>query len=390
MEKGRYSIIMLLGSILAGLVYAFLGEFFYSAAQNILPGIAITAVYFTGLFLFLGIAVYLIGKLVYSQSYSPVNKKQWILTFVLIIGLSCLFEFIYEIIQPGERLKDFDSYLFIIDDSGSMEITDPGFDRYKVIENMTKDKPEDFRYGIYSFSDETTVLRDMAPVSVKSDFAASLGGGTAIKGALTTVLADIDTGKLKDMGNCRILLLSDGEATDVDAFNKYRCTELLDDYAKKGISISTIGFEVPDDELMNLIADKTGGVYVKVENIDQLENGMMEAAKVNKIYRNLLGFRDNSFLNILLGILRIVFVAGLGVIIALEKTILCERFINTTSVLISSLFGGILAGICLEIGMNGLGIPPVIMRTLTCILIAFVLLRQDLYLSKSRGARVIQ
>ncbi len=390
MEKGRYSVIMLLGSILAGILYAFLGEIFYSAAQNILPGIVITAVYFTGLFLFLGIAVYLIGKLVYSQSYSPVNKKQWIITFVLIIGLSCLFEFIYEIIQPGEKLKDFDSYLFIIDDSGSMEMTDPGFDRYKIIENMTKDKPEDFKYGIYSFSDETAVLREMAPVSVQSNFEPFLGGGTAIKGALTTVLADIESGKREDMGNCRILLLSDGAATDVDAFNKYRCTELLDDYAKKGISISTIGFEVPDDELMNLIADKTGGVYVKVENIDQLETGMMEAAKVNKIYRNLLGFRDNSFLNIVLGLLRIVFVAGLGVIIALEKTILCERFINTTSVLISSLIGGILAGICLEIGMNGLGIPPVIMRTVTCILIAFVLLRKDLYLARSRGARVIQ
>ena len=61
-----------------------------------------------------------------------------------------------------------------------------------------------------------------------------------------------------------------------------------------------------------------------------------------------------------------------------EKTILSERFLDTSAVMQSSAIGSILAGICIELGMNMLGVHPTIMRILTCILIAFTLLKNDL------------
>jgi len=387
-NKGKYSMGMLLGSIFAGLIYGIFGEVLYRIGERFLPSILLTAVYFTGLFLFLGLAVYLIGKLIYSQSRWSINLTQWIITFILIMALSCLFEFIYDVIQPSNKLKNFDSYLFVIDESGSMDTNDPQMQRYAAFSSLIEEKPDDFSYGIYSFNDEVQVLREMAPKSVPLDgsVAVNTGGGTAIKGTLSRILSDIQNGMLGDVKNCRVVLLSDGYATDVDVVNKYMITSELDEFSKLGYSISTIGLGEADDELMGLIADKTGGVYIKIDDASQLEAGMSEATVVNKISRNLLGYRDNAFMNWLLGILRILFVVGLGVVIAFEKTILCERFVNTMSVLISSIVGSTLAGLCLEIGMNGIGIPPQLMRIITCILIAFVFLRHDLFLTGNRGS----
>ena len=61
----------------------------------------------------------------------------------------------------------------------------------------------------------------------------------------------------------------------------------------------------------------------------------------------------------------------------LNKTVLCERYLNTNPVLISSAIGSALAGICLEAGMNTLGLHPSAMRMALCMLIAFTLLYED-------------
>ncbi len=63
--------------------------------------------------------------------------------------------------------------------------------------------------------------------------------------------------------------------------------------------------------------------------------------------------------------------------VAVEKTVLCERFLNTNSVLASSVAGSALGGICLEAGMNMLGLHPSAMRAALCVLVGFTLLRED-------------
>ena len=46
MEKGRYSFKMLIGSILAGLVFAVIGEVLYQALKGILPRVVMAEIYF--------------------------------------------------------------------------------------------------------------------------------------------------------------------------------------------------------------------------------------------------------------------------------------------------------------------------------------------------------
>ena len=124
MWKKRFSIKMIIGSILAGFIYGLAGELIYKNMELPVPHIIVVMLYFTGMFLFLGIAVYFIGKSGNYQSYTQVNKKQWLAAFVLMIFLSLLFEFLYSNISLKAKGQDFSSYLFVVDNSGSMDNTD--------------------------------------------------------------------------------------------------------------------------------------------------------------------------------------------------------------------------------------------------------------------------
>lgn len=105
MGKGKYSWKMLLGSTLAGVLYGLAGEVLYHVLIKNTPSILTTFIYFTDMFLFLGLVVYLVGKSIYSHAYRAVNRKQWALTFLLIMGLSVLFELLAGIcIEIGMNL----------------------------------------------------------------------------------------------------------------------------------------------------------------------------------------------------------------------------------------------------------------------------------------------
>lgn len=77
MGKGKYSWKMLLGSTLAGVLYGLAGEVLYHILIKNTSSILTTFIYFTGLFLFLGLVVYLVGKSIYSHAYRAVNLNYW-------------------------------------------------------------------------------------------------------------------------------------------------------------------------------------------------------------------------------------------------------------------------------------------------------------------------
>lgn len=402
MEKGRYSFKMLIGSILAGLVFAIIGEVLYQALKGILPRVAMAEIYFVGLFLFLGLAIWLIGKTVYSRTYKGVLMNRWAILLVAMLALTAVFELLYEI----EIEKKDDAYIFVIDCSGSMcgNFTDAitgnyieeGSDaeglRFKAIDNMLADKPDDFQYAVYLFGSEVVCAREMGPKSDGEDYPRdSSMGGTAIKLTLETLMQDIKN-KNTDLSklNARVIFLSDGVSTDNVSAGSDIYKEILpvlEEYAAEGISIGTVGFIGADEKLMNLIADETGGVFVNVDNVNDLEDAMFKAGDLGDA-RHLLGYRNSENLNLLYAIMRILFITGLGVVIGLEKAVICEKFLDTTAVLKSSVVGSALAGICMEIGMNGLKLPSALIRVLACILISFTLLREDFLGRNDSGAEV--
>ncbi len=382
MSRSRFSIKMLIGSILAGFIYGLIGEYVYQNIERTVSPVVITTVYFTAMYLFVGFAVYMLGKLGHYYADSSVNRRQWAAAFVLMLLLAALFQVIYGRIgtKTSEQVS---SYLFVIDNSGSMGKTDPNGMRYEAIQTLLEHKDPDFCYGIYHFSDSAQMVRNMEPVSEGGVGREPVNqGGTAVINALDTILHDLDESTLQLDNHCRMILLSDGYATDLDETSRYDCIRKLEQFADRGISISTVGMTGDvDTQLLMLIADKTGGTYVSVRNVEQLEQGMRQAAQTQEGSRNLLGYRSEKDTGILFSAVRIIFIICLGILVAVEKTVLCERFLNTNSVLVSSVIGSALAGICLEAGMNTFGLHPSVMRIALCILIAFTLLHEDVVMA---------
>lgn len=379
MCKKRFSIKMVIGSILAGLIYGVAGELIYKSIELQIPHIIIVMLYFTGMFLFLGIAVYFIGKAGNYQSYAPVNKKQWVAAFILMVLFSLLFEFLYSNISFKAKGHNFSSYVFVIDSSGSMNETDPEGMCYKAVDKLLGNKDSEFEYAIYKFSDSTELAREMAPVDKDIEKQEIVNaGGTQIANALETVLKDIQSGKMVLGNDPRVILLSDGQATDVDSSNMDGYNIILEQFKEQGITISTVGMtHEADTKLLMHTARSTGGIFASVDNVEQLEQEMEQMVEEVKEDRSLLKAHTESGINWFFAVLRILFITCLGVIIAVEKAILCERFLNTNTVLISSVTGSVMAGIFMEAGMDFLNLPPGIVRITACTLAAFTLLHED-------------
>lgn len=388
--SGNLSLKMLFGSIILGILYGFIGEFLYLILDGRLPRVVVTAIYFIGLLLFLSLGMTLVNKMIYSVGKNQVNFTKVILAFVVMLIASMLFEFIYDVIQKKDDVVNAESYVFLLDVSGSMDSNDPANLRYEAIDKLLEQKDDSFEYAVYTFSDEIYKVRDMQPVSVPMDFYSLENGGmTAINGVLSTLYNDIEHGNIKINKNTRVILLSDGIASDINFFNKSKFIKLLGNYAGKGITVSTIGLIEADKDLMNMIAEKTGGVYIDVQDATLLESAMVQAtSNDNLALRNLLNYREMTDLDILLAILRILFLVGIAMIIAFEKTVICSNFVNTNSVWVGSVIGGVLSGIAIEVGMNTLGILPLFMRVIACIMLAFTILFEDVNMGYSDDAGV--
>jgi uncharacterized protein YacL len=391
MSNGRYSIRVLIASILAGVLYYFIGEIIYKTLKVLeIPRVILTGAYFTGFFLVLGLVLFFVVKSMHWIKDRQLNVKQWLLFLVLMIVCSMLFEFIYDLVINRKKAQEIDSYIFLLDYSGSMDINDPNGMRYDAVDKLLENKPDDFPYAIYVFENDTIRLRDMLPKSEQVDFEyPANAGGTNIYYAFKTIMRDIKSGELTIGKNCRIIFLTDGVASDIWYLNKASFIRSLDEYVEKDISISTVGLLNSDEQLMTAIAEKTDGVFISVDNIDQLEDAIRTAGTVtNKYLRDLLGYRNGDYLNWLLAIMRIVFVALLGMIIGLQKATICDRFLNTNSVVWASLVLSAIAGVFIEVGMNTFGMNENIVRAITCVLIAFTLLKDDPANLSDVGARV--
>ena len=371
----KYSIKLGIISIVAGVIYGVIGEVLYGLLHPDFPRILVTAIYFIGLFIVVSLALSLGDKILYRRARGKIKFGKVLLLFFAMFAAAALLEFVYDLVTPLSK-KESDSYIFLLDCSGSMDDSDPDGLRYEAMNKLLETKDDSFQYAVYLFSHEITKIRDLKPVSdgivpitTKND------GGTYIKGVLETVLEDYDSGAMNAGGKTRVILLSDGAPTDFDF--SWQIMGLLKEFSERDISVSTVGLLYADADLMNLIAEKTNGIFINVDNIEDLEQAMQDAGAMDEDKRNLLGFRMYNSADLLLAIMRIVFITVLGLILAFAKTEMCENFTRTKSVFISSVICGILAGLAVEIGINGLGLPQLLIRLLACVLLAFTLLEEE-------------
>ena len=304
---------------------------------------------------------------------------------LLITGLGTLFQWLYGL--RSQNLPTSTSYIFVIDDSGSMATNDPDQQRYAAIDEVLKGQPAEFPYTVYSFSNSVSVLRPMQPSSENDAPLTGLSSGsTYIKAALKQILADYQSGAWDGGGRPKVILLTDGYASDIPFFFTVR--KILKQYSQSNISISTVGLGEVDTTLLERIANATGGIFVDISDAAMLGEAMKNAAS-SYSSDDLLTVRSTVGKDFLYGFLRVLFLTLLGLSIGLVSAVAYGQLDASSLVFVSS---GILsfAGALLMELLTAFGFPDRLCWLLLWLLIAAMLCTQQVASrgrSSSRPAR---
>lgn len=349
--KKKINLTLLVATAVFGLVFGIATNIFIDSLMENLWRPLVVALLFTVFAVLLCIVI-----TVFKRDKDNISDKKTIVLHMLIISVALfastmLFEFLYEI-EPNKDIKEATSYIFLIDDSGSMQESDPQNRRATTLQNLIDKKSGDFSYAVYSFSNDVKKCRDMMPKSYGNTLLTLKSeGGTALFTALKTVIADINSGALKLDSETKVLLLSDGYAGDTPFFKG----SLLKKFNKRNITVSTIGLgNGVDEHTMQQIAEYTGGVYVHADNASMLEDAMTEAATASKSYRHLLGYRGFCSTNTLHAIMRTVFLLIIIALIQMLKIYACGKVYTPN--LILCIVTGIVTVLMPEIALENINL----------------------------------
>ncbi|MDR2655244.1 MAG: VWA domain-containing protein [Oscillospiraceae bacterium] len=370
----KLNIVLLVVTLLAGAAAWVTGGVFYANFETEMPRALLIGIIFLVLYLLLLVAVLITGLIrgTFEDGVYFLDSKAKIIAGALVGGLlvfllAMLFQWLYGL-DPPESVTAPTSYVFVIDDSGSMDDSDPEGLRYSSISEVLNGMPKDFPFMVYSFSDGVDITRPMAPVSSGTDVTVNINGGmTNIKSALEQVLADYKNGVWQDAKMPKVILLSDGYATDIDWLLS-PIGGLLKEYNGSGISISTVGLGEPDRDLLEQIARDTGGVFIYAEDASKL-NEAMRGAVTKQTFRDLLSARAPTSINILHGIMRVLFITLLGSVISLFIGLAYTQEDDLKLILAVGVLKSLLGGLLMEIG-TALGLSDKIAWPVLWLLIA--------------------
>lgn len=366
-KQTSFNVVMLVLSIVGTVIFYLVGEALQNLMAENVPGPVFIGIYFLVFGIILAIALFL-SHLINGTSPENGNPLYILITLgILLIG-GMLFEFLYELGGKEVQVIETDC-IFIIDNSGSMEANDPNQVRIRALEEIVNEKGSDFKYAVYSLGSEVGMIRQMAPASEGTGtLMRDPNGGTPIVGTLTQIQNDIENGVLSISGNTRIIMLTDGGATDNGFLLHTPINKPLKYFAKHNIVINTVGLGDVDNNLMQKIADKTGGVFIMADDITKLTDAMKDAARISAD-RNLLSYRPNVGMDWLYAFMRILFIAVLGLSFLPLKLALTGNVESESMVLVFVVAGSIIAALFMELGINLIGFSPAIMRLISVILI---------------------
>lgn len=357
-------------SALIGVLFFLIGQILYpSLTENIWTPLGI-ALYFLVFSVIMLISMFVLNQVRQDYSYwfksgkKDTVKKAYIrgvACIIVLFVLSGLFEFFYEL--GKESYYDPTSYVFLIDDSGSMSANDPQCVRSEAISKIMENQTDNIPYAVYKFTDQSQLIKVMGKYSKSDKYEFLSDGGTDIVTSLDTVINELLSKKVNGGDHPKVLLLSDGESSNwgiKDVISKCRDNE---------IAVSTIGFNV-NSHLLSKIARKTGGIYINVNDIDDLQEQMNKAI-TSFLDRNLISDRFVLRNDGLYAFLRILFLCLMGVVFSWMKY---ESFCSAKGpkydgvVLKVSLAGTAIASIMMEICFSVFDLPSWLIRLIFCIL----------------------
>lgn len=366
-SKARINKPVALISALAGGGIWFLCSYLYSLYKLKIPGVLLVPILFTLLFAVVFLSVW-VGSVItgsFDRSSHLYSGWQSMLRY-LVIGLMVIFlltmllEYVYEL-NPKQKIIEPTSYIFVIDESGSMSGNDPKGLRYDAIREIMDDPENTLPYMVYAFSSEPRILRDMGTISQNEPvIPVTCDGGTAIRETTLRMLQDYKEQKWDGGDNPKIIFLTDGYATDLDngflwlKGNVPEFNAALDEYSNLGINISTVGLGSVDKELMRKMAETTGGIFIRVDQANDLSMAMKTAA-TSYSERNLLSARYMKSMNKLFGFLRILFLSLIGTLIGALFALAYMDIASMPIIIINSTVGAVIGSVLLETGVqNGI------------------------------------
>lgn len=343
-------------SLLAGLVSWIVCWVFYNIFVDALPRTLLLGLIFLMLAAILSVVLFTLGSAAGSRGDVPGHPISIPIGCVVMLLAASLFQFLYGLTPPNKTVTGPSSYIFVIDNSGSMDTSDPEGKRYEAIQEILQDEPVDFPFMVYGFDSSSYIMRDMAPKSESwVDFEYENGGGTSILGTLNKVIDDYSNGSWDGGNNPRVVLLTDGYATDI-VFN-FGVNSMLKKYGKNRLSVSCVGLGDVDKKLLDTIASKTDGVFIDVDNTSALAKAMRSAATTfTETQRDLVTVRTNGSPGVLYAILRILFLVILGLGIGFLKLVAYGDGESAGRILLITLVGSGIGALLLEIGTS-LGVP---------------------------------
>ena len=367
MKIQKKSIIAILFFIVFGALYGILANLFFDKMVSILWAPLAIALYFLVFTVLLCLLVVFVVKKLGHDNKRKAMIRGMAIVLLAVFVLSMLFEFLYEL-GLNVEMSEPDSYILMIDDSGSMKDSDPHTQREKAIGTLVQDKPEDFNYSIYIFSDEVNKNRDMQPKSYGfTGIDLNAEGGTAMFGCLEKVLSDISSGNLKTTSSTRAILLSDGYAGDKPLLK----SKLLKEYVDNNIVISTIGLgSGVDTRTMKQIAEYTGGVYIHIDDASMLDTAILDAS-MHTSTRNLLGFRGFCKTDVLHAVLRVLFLLIIISLIYVLKIYSYGKYYNPNLIISGILC--VIAGFWPEIALQKFSCNDNLVRVVFCVLISITI-----------------
>lgn len=264
--------------------------------------------------------------------------------------LMCLCEFIYEL-NSAYTVAEFNDYIFVVDDSGSMSGSDPSDLRYSALDNLLESMGQDKRVGLIRFTDQ----RDSAPIQMdyltpghKEILKENIqrhqsSGGTDIQQALDQALEMYSQDALSGRHPVVVLLSDGGSSVNVSG--------VANRYLKEGVAISTVALGSGASEaLLQELAQATGGQYFEVEEADGLVTAFQQVNRAVS-YRCLFSPRPGPQRgNVLYMVLRVVFLLLPAMLIGTAIVLLfphrgIERQLGVSAA------AGLVSGLLMELGM---------------------------------------
>lgn len=362
-------------SVIFGLLFGIVGEFIYSESWLGMENRILTmGIYILAFCIAISVVFYVFSSL--RQVF--VNKKRVIshLAFAIVLGvvLTCVLEFIYELnINIKEEPLEGVCYVFLIDDSGSMDSNDSENYRYVAVEEIINNLESDSEFAVYRFSTDVQCVTPLNSEEVGSysfdDSVGADGGGTYMFNALNQIVEDMSVAQVNKY--IKVVVLTDGQPSDNNWFKYNSFTKTC---VKNNVAISSVGFGSSNMYLMGELADATGGTCYYASDIQDiassLESVVNDSINILEVDRDLLGLRnDYQSTSIIYILMRVVFLSMIGVVLAFIKvTLLGEVNENQDSMMKLATFLNCLAAIICEVMFLVRIIPGGIIRVIVCVL----------------------